>query len=970
MADFRSPTSDFRPRMTYSELTVLIPCHSLEDFPTELGEQPSEGLLNAFAVLWHPALIATAGVMPRWRRADEVHSVQQDRLYILPTACTDWVSHGWAEDTRKAGAAVVSGVTERQEMIRQALAPLENPPQVDPDLAADFLAFGACYLLTELLTRKMRNFSHVDEVHLQREAVAAARAAVQNDRVAAETHLRYCFEMLLECRERFYPVDCYLIDLCLVAPKFAGEHLRARLAKPTPVSLLSTAVDWQTITAEDPDVRDTIRRLWRDGRVDLVGGEYRETATPLLSVQSVIWQLQRGADAYRTLFDRTPSTWGRKRFGVDPTMPLLINRAGMSAGLHFVIDDGIYPDQEHAKLRWTGADGTVIDAFSRIPLAADSASSMLRFPTRMAESMDHDQTAAIAFAAWPELRTPWLDDLRRMSKYAPVLGRFVTFRQFFDAGDMPGKMVEYKTSEYLTPNLVQAVAREEADAISRHIDYWQRRARFESLEWSRNLTALLQHGAIDAAQQTAAQETIENADPDATAETKQAADALLTEATTQAPRQLAEILARSSTGGPGMLVVNPLSFPRSIAVDWNQEVPPPATSDVVKARQFDESRSTAVVEVPACGFAWVAGSGPAARPDPKPAKVAMAEELLLRNDFLEVALSEVTGGIGQIRGYGRGGNRISQQLAYRFPRERTITIGEGEQEETYKSFYSEMRMREWRVLSAGPAVGEIETIGDIIDQQQNKLLAVYRQVTRVVRGRPFVEVEIELGCQTTPDGDPWTNYYAARFAWKYETVALSASLHHGAHVVNNERIEAPQFLELADEDSRTTILPCGLPYHRKTGPRMLDTLLVVAGETRRKFRFAIALDQPYPIQSALDVAAPPFAVTTAGSPPNGATTGWLFHLSAGNIQLTRLLPLFPEDVAAGLPTAPPRKGCIVRLVETEGRRKTTILRCFRTPTAARQVDFHGQTVNQLYLEGDGVRVDVRPYEVCDVEVTW
>ena len=88
-----------------------------------------------------------------------------------------------------------------------------------------------------------------------------------------------------------------------------------------------------------------------------VGGEFRETATPLLSVQSVIWQLQRGAETYRSLFDRTPTTWGRKRFGVDPTMPLLINRAGMSAGLHFVIDDGIYPDQEHAKLRWTGADG-------------------------------------------------------------------------------------------------------------------------------------------------------------------------------------------------------------------------------------------------------------------------------------------------------------------------------------------------------------------------------------------------------------------------------------------------------------------------------------------------------------------------------------------------------------------------------------------------------------------------------------
>ena len=170
----------------------------------------------------------------------------------------------------------------------------------------------------------------------------------------------------------------------------------------------------------------------------------------------------------------------------------------------------------------------------------------------------------------------------------------------------------------------------------------------------------------------------------------------------------------------------------------------------------------------------------------------------------------------------------------------------------------------------------------------------------------------------------------------------------------------------------------------------------VAGETRRKFQFAIAVDQPYPIQSALDVAAPAFAIPTPGSPPGEATTGWLFHLSAGNVQLTRLLPLFPIGDAAAPregeapaeplsqsvaqsesarqeprpPSSPPRKGCIVRLVETEGRRKTAVLRCFRTPTAARQIDFHGQTINQLYLEGDGVRVDVRPYEVCDVEVIW
>ena len=93
---------------------------------------------------------------------------------------------------------------------------------------------------------------------------------------------------------------------------------------------------------------------------------------------------------------------------------------------------------------------------------------------------------------------------------------------------------------------------------------------------------------------------------------------------------------------------------------------------------------------------------------------------------------------------------------------------------------------------------------------------------------------------------------------------------------------------------------------------------------------AIAVDQMYPCQSALDFAAPSLSVTTTGSPPAGVTSGWLFHLSAGNVQLTRILPLSPGETASDV-----RQGCVVRLVETEGRAKSTVVRCFRSPVAAR-----------------------------------
>src|SRR6476646_399742 len=110
-------------------------------------------------------------------------------------------------------------------MLRQAPAALAGQFTVSPDLAGDFMALGTCYLQMELLTRKMRHFSNLDEVHLQREAVGAAEAALAGDETTARNRLRSCCEVLMEARERFYPVECHLLDLCLLLPKQEGPHL-------------------------------------------------------------------------------------------------------------------------------------------------------------------------------------------------------------------------------------------------------------------------------------------------------------------------------------------------------------------------------------------------------------------------------------------------------------------------------------------------------------------------------------------------------------------------------------------------------------------------------------------------------------------------------------------------------------------------------------------------------------------------
>ena len=50
--------------MTYRESYILLPCHSLEDFPLHHEGDDAAGLLAAWTALWHPALLAATGAGP------------------------------------------------------------------------------------------------------------------------------------------------------------------------------------------------------------------------------------------------------------------------------------------------------------------------------------------------------------------------------------------------------------------------------------------------------------------------------------------------------------------------------------------------------------------------------------------------------------------------------------------------------------------------------------------------------------------------------------------------------------------------------------------------------------------------------------------------------------------------------------------------------------------------------------------
>ena len=962
--------------MTYTDIVVLIPSHSLEDFPTELQENPAASLLNAFAVVWHPVLLHEAKCLPRWDRSDSPPDSLENRLIVVPTACEDWLPGGWVGYAEKQGAVVVSGKEHRAEMIEAALGPLESAKSIDEEIVKDFLALGSCYLQVELLTRHMHYYSNLDEVQLERETLAAAEAAVNGDLETARNHLRSAFECLLEARERFYPVECYLIDLCLVIPRLAEEQrepLMKGLAEEKPLNILASAADLQEIHDKSPEITEAISTAWNADRLNLVGGEWDDAPFPLMPISAVLWQFAEGQRVYRRLFGRVPTCWGRRRYGLSTQLPQVLSKFGYHSALHIVMDDGLYPDEDESKLRWEGADQTIIDALGRFPLTAEGATNYLKFAQHMAESMERDQVAAVVFARWPEVKAPWFEDLARMHRYAPVLGRFVTLDEFMQNTDDPGRLSSFDQKEYFPPFFIQSAARQERNPISRWTDYVQRRRRLESAQWSAAMARILVSRAIDQPRLDAVERIVEAAGPDSEesgerAEAIPQAETALKEFEAEAQRELAGVVMSGAGSEAGYLLINPLAHSRIAAVALPELQSPPPLEHGIKAVHFDDRRRFVVAEIPGSGFVWVPRDKKAAAPALKKGEPPLAEGSLLRNAFFEVFLNESTGGIGRIKNYGRSPNRLSQQIGYRFPHERNIPVGppsEDGEREMIQSYYSEMRCQSMEVTSSGPSLGEIITRGQIVDQKNDSPLADFTQTTRVWRNRPVVEVELDLDLHNEPDADPWTNYYALRFAWNDSAAALTRSVQDFAFGFRGERFDSSDYLEIAEGELRTTLLFHGLPFHRKTGMRMLDTILITAGETKRRFRFDVAIDQSYPLVAAREAMTPVIVVPTETGPPRWPT-GWFFHLNAKNVQILGIRDASPKpEVDAEEPF-----GFVVRLAETEGRARDVMLRCFRAPSSAKTQDFQGQTLNSLVIEDDTVKIPMHGYEIIDVELRF
>jgi alpha-mannosidase len=945
----------------------LIPLDGQEP-PADLSDRDALAIWAAVTAPWHPALLARADGLPRVEPVESPSTAEPGDVRIVALGAEERLPSGYRTGAEDFGAAVIDGETDRMTLARRILDRIEPGGSLgdesDP-LVLDFFALGTARWMLRDLTTAMGHLDCLDTASLARETLAGARAWQSGDRTAAQSRLRAAFELLTQARERFYPVDAYLVDLCLLDPATPADDLAGPLEARAPFTLLAPARAVEALAERAPSRVAALREAITEGWADVAGGAYAEADEPFLPVESILWQLRKGGEVYRQhLDDRNVETLARRRFGLYPQLPQIARRFGLRFGLHLGFDAGGFPLPAESKRLWEAPDGSQLEALTRAPLAADRPAQGLHLPWKLARSMKDDHVATLPFVHWPSPVAPWYVDLRRVAAYSPVLARWVTMGDYFHLTDRPFETFRTDLDAYRTPYLAQAAARHDPAPISRRAEHARLRARLDAMTWMHAVATALSGPPPDQSG------TSECTAPPPEAELRRLEDLVETGPPDEARAGLDRfepirasalawgVVGTGRDGRPGYLVFNPVGVARRATVLLPDAAPDLRPEGPLRAAQLTEEGVRAVVDLPAFGYAWVPkvpSADALASPARTEERTLSVKGHVLRNGLLHVEVDQATGGLRAVQAEGEATARLGQQLVMT-----GLTGPDG------RPASSRMRAEGFEVDYGGPALVQAVSRGVLLDPVADRPLARFRQRLRLWAGRNLLELEIELSdldagwLAHAAGSDPWAHFLSCRWAWPDASTMLRRTSLLAAEVTEADRPETPDALDLSTRRQRTALLFGGLAHHRRHGPRMLDTLLVAGRESARRFHLGVALDLEHPYHAALDLTGPAPVVATDAGPPRTGPAGWFFHLDAKSVAVTRVAFL-PDTEGRGW-------GLAFHLLETTGHATRARLRLFRPPTWARQTDLQGESIIDLPTDGDFVPIDLTPHELARVEV--
>lgn len=860
---------------TFDECSVLIPTATLEDIGDCRSDSDARSLLAAWTALWHPVLLAQTEQLPSWYRADSPPAPDGPRVIAVPSGSLDQLPGDfrqrcennsqcrWIEgDTRTQFLNAVDLTADSPETLQYQGRSLSN---------ADFFAAGFVALQIQVMTRRLRYTSNLDEIFLQTRMVAAAQAFVERDGEAATAALHEVFDCLAEERDHYFSSDPHLVDLTLLTPEvldranesqwlqrwtdsIAGDESSGVLA--TPKNLLLDGPVAKQIAGGGERYSD-LREALRLDQIGWAGGGPVDPSDPVdaMTLQQAEQAFLAGTELAAEATGEAPAVYAR----LSGTTPADLAHGLINQGYRGVMPidftAGTGFGDEAKVLLSTGAGE--IEALTAKPIDAASDRAFLTIGAELGEAIDTGEVATGLLVHWPDRVCDSFTDLRRAASWGVALGRFWTLPSYFSDGERPYHSASLK-----------ALSKEAPNEIANQIDGGK--ATLESMS--------------DTFRETIRHETDRMCDALA-----RLANPKLDWEQTEEPASVLQALELTSSEQrtKQAICVNPHATGSRNQVALAEGAP--ESESFIYAASGNNECCDVTFDTPAFGFTRLSASQPVPQAGwfkrLTGGRKGIAETCVLRNEFMAASLSESSGGIEGVYSGSRG-NRLSMRL---------VACRDGDHEDC------EMLARSVEVIESTPTVGVLRSQGVIQSAQSGEPLANYSLSYTLRRGRRVIEIEGQIEPVIHSEKSSlWKNHIAVRTAVADEAAMFRPIVRDKVHSASQRRMLAPLGVVLDEAERQTLVSGHGLPLHRKVGDRFLDTIVAPfasdsAQNTTNTFQLSYAFDSKHPVAAARSCLAPP--VTQSLEPSTDASTqqAWLLHCSPRELVFSDLEVLRRSD---------------------------------------------------------------------------
>lgn len=955
----------------FDECSVLIPSSTLEDFPSDVSDSEARGLLAAWTVLWHPALLASTKQAPTWYRADSPPEPDGPRVVAIPAVSASQLPKNYRRKCEANHQCRLIDGPDRESLLGQL--GLDTPADLIFEKrkigVADFFAAGYAALQVQVMTRRLRYTSNLDELYLQNRVVEGASEFLAGNAAGAAEALHDVFDCLAEERDHYFSSDPHLIDLQLLTPDVLHQALdgdwterisadleaseeHGVLQLPSNV-LIDHEVAESVSASEHPKI-DEFRSLLTGKRVGWAGGSpHADVCFDAMSFSEAEETLISGKETATRAVGDSPAVYARFSGTTPDDLTGSLVRAGYVGLIPIDFAAGTGHGDESKVIQQSA--GAEIESLTAKPIDAGSDVEFLSLGARLGECIDGGEIATALLAHWPNRICDSYADLRRAASWSVVLGKFWQLEDYFREGEKPYHHATSKSSPSDAAGWLGRLAKQDAwQGIANSAAEFRSNLRKQIAEQTDQI-AVLASGITPSDRQNDSAEGSDDhvGDVDGAGE------------------RLAKALGGNKVDSKqtpcSVLAVNP----HSVACRIQTQVrggKPNKSKHIYAVSQSAGDTLDVTFDVTGYGFSQVIPGGGTAKRESWLKRVLVggenkiADDLLLTNEFLAVSIDPETAGVASIYSGGERGNRFSLRLVY--------SDGNPAAESN-----SNMVCKSWEVTTNSPAEACIECNGVITDKSGTEL-ATFQLQYRLQRGSRLLEIAGSIKPSARGNGDPWRQYFAARAAVANDSAIVRSLVRDKIHRLHSRRLVAPLGVLIDEAERQTLVASAGNAFHRRVGDRFVDSLICGVGEETSKseipFRFAYGFDTPDPVSTAKATIAPlcPITIETSDKIPE---QGWLMHVSPTDSHVIGLNVQKRDDG---------KLAAIVRVVNTRPQPKKTTLRFCRPVDFARwiradQADdpIHSpkpdeESRESLEIENDAVKFSASGHEVAELIVVF